>query len=357
MNEISRLIIDWYSVHKRDLPWRNTSNPYFIWLSEVILQQTRVVQGLSYYLRFTERFPTIQDLARASQEEVLAYWQGLGYYSRARNLHAAAQYVADELDGIFPPDYEGLLNMKGIGAYTAAAVASFAYHEDKAVVDGNVIRVISRIFLVEGDVRQPKTVHQIRLHTEALLPAGSSYLFNQGIMELGAMVCLPKNPKCGACPVALFCMAYQAGRATELPVKSKLKDRKTRHLNYLLVECNGELLFIRRGPGDIWEGLFEPVLIESDHNFANVEEFLTGLSGHNIDLPEKMEIVHLWPVEKHVLTHQLLLVSLLHVRVNQFASIGEGRWVKADQVEALPKPVIFSKILNRHLGAQLPLTF
>lgn len=353
MQEISRLIIEWYRVNKRELPWRQTSDPYHIWLSEVILQQTRVAQGLAYYHRFLEKFPTVHQLAQAPQDEVLEVWQGLGYYSRARNLHAAAKYVAFECKGVFPSNYDSLLKLKGIGKYTAAAIASFAFHEDKAVVDGNVIRVISRLYKIEEDIRLPKVVDEVRFYTEQLLPMGHAYLFNQGIMELGAMVCVPSSPACGKCPVATFCLAFKENLQASIPFKSKAKERRVRFLNYLLIEAEGELLFRKRGSKDIWEGLYEPILLEDSMAYYSPDQFLERAGVAN----DKVEIVQVHRPTRHILSHQELWVTLCHIRMKNKPLIPDGKWIMSSELGRLPKPVIFSKILDLKHPAQLPLAF
>lgn len=353
MHEISRSIISWYQENKRDLPWRQTSDPYHIWLSEVILQQTRVAQGTAYYHRFLKKFPTVKNLAQASEDEVLEIWQGLGYYSRARNLHAAAKHIGKELGGRFPQNYDSLLKLKGIGEYTAAAIASFAYHEDKAVVDGNVIRVISRLYKIEEDVRSAKIVARIKEITQSLLPAGSAYLFNQALMELGAMVCSPRNPSCKACVVATNCEARKAEIQESLPYKSKLKPRRVRFLNYLLLEVGGMLYFTKRGPKDIWEGLYEPILLEDKVAFELPEQYLKPFEFSG----EGVEIVNLISPTKHILSHQELWVSLCHVRLQSKPDMEGGKWINISELERLPKPVIFSKLMSPKKTGQLPLVF
>ncbi|MEY2629135.1 MAG: Adenine glycosylase, partial [Bacteroidota bacterium] len=232
----SKSLIQWYLQNKRDLPWRNTIDPYFIWLSEIMLQQTRVAQGLPYFLRFTEAFPTVFDLAKADEEQVLKLWQGLGYYSRARNLHKTAQQVAFEYNGEFPKSYAELLKLKGIGEYTAAAIASFAYNESVPVVDGNVYRVLSRYFEVETDIASLGAKKEFTQLAAELLPAGEANLFNQAIMEFGALQCVPKNPNCTNCIFSDSCAALQKKKVDQLPVKSKKIKVKTRFFTYLVFE-------------------------------------------------------------------------------------------------------------------------
>ncbi|HOY95091.1 MAG TPA: A/G-specific adenine glycosylase [Catalimonadaceae bacterium] len=353
MIDFSRLLISWFRQNGRDLPWRQTSDPYRIWLSEVIMQQTRVAQGMKYYERFCERFPTIKNLAEASEEEVLEIWQGLGYYSRARNLYAAAKWVLEERDGIFPDSYAEILRMKGVGEYTAAAVSSFAFHEDQVVVDGNVLRVFSRLFGIEGDIRLPKIRKQIYELVRNHLPSGDSWYYNQSIMELGALVCTPTQPNCQICPVAIFCDARKSNRQGVIPYKSRAKERRRRFLNYFLFQVENEYLFFRRGEKDIWEGLFEPYLIEANRVFPKEE------SSSNVSSIVSVQefSMYSFPVEKHILSHQELLVSVSLIRMSSKPMIPNGRWVSESDLEALPKPVIFSKIMGLKKGSTLPLTF
>lgn len=241
--DFSNLLIDWYLQNKRDLPWRKTTNPYNIWLSEIMLQQTRVAQGLPYYEAFISAFPTVFDLAKASEEEVLKLWQGLGYYSRARNLHSTAQYIASELNGEFPKDYKNLLKLKGVGDYTAAAIASIAYGEEVPVVDGNVYRVLSRYFGIEDDISLPKAKIEFQKLSKNLLPEGKASLYNQALMEFGALQCVPKSPDCTQCVFNSSCFALQKNRVGELPLKSKRTKVKNRYFYYLIIR-DGEGNFV-----------------------------------------------------------------------------------------------------------------
>ncbi len=255
--EITKVLEGWYLNSHRDLPWRRTSDPYRIWLSEIILQQTRVDQGLPYYERFTATFPDVHTLAAASEDEVLKLWQGLGYYSRARNLHAAAKYVANELDGVFPTAYDGLLKLKGVGPYTAAAIASIAFGLPHAVVDGNVNRVVARLFGVDKPVNSTEGMKEISELAEAILDRKSPGVHNQAMMELGAMVCTPKNAQCDSCPINHKCIALKRGMVGALPFKLKKVKVKERFITYLVHIHNGQVLLNKRGEGDIWQGLYD----------------------------------------------------------------------------------------------------
>ena len=252
----SKLLIDWYLSNQRELPWRKTKNPYHIWLSEIMLQQTRVAQGLPYYLRFTEEFPTVFDLAEASEEKVLKLWQGLGYYSRARNLHFTAKEIVKNHQGQFPSDYHQLLKLKGIGSYTAAAITSFAFNQPYAVVDGNVIRVLSRVFGIEipyDSVTGKKRFQQL---AQELLIKNKPGMYNQAIMEFGALQCKPKSPNCSICPMQDFCIAYQAMEVHAFPVRSKKIKVKERFLHFLMIQTDNGICIGKRKSG-IWNGLYE----------------------------------------------------------------------------------------------------
>ncbi len=257
-------LIAWYETNKRDLPWRNIRNPYFIWLSEVILQQTRVQQGLPYYLRFVETYPTVRALAAAEEKDVLRLWQGLGYYSRARNLLHTALLVVNEHQAEFPTTYKQLKKLKGIGDYTAAAIASFAFDEKVAVVDGNVFRVLARVFGVEDDISQAKSKKVFKEIAERELPNDKVAVYNQAIMEFGALYCKPVSPDCPNCIFLQTCVAAKTNRQTVLPVKNKKTIVKKRYFYYLLFEFEQKLLMHLRGEGDIWQGLYDFVLIEKN---------------------------------------------------------------------------------------------
>ena len=259
----SKRLINWYHIHKRDLPWRNTTDPFHIWLSEVILQQTRVQQGLPYYNRFIKAFPGVEDLASAPQEKVLKLWQGLGYYSRARNLHTAAQQVAAA--GAFPDNYKDLLKLKGVGEYTAAAIASFAYHEPVAVVDGNVYRVLARIYGISLPINETAGIKEFKKLANQLLDAQNPAVHNQAIMELGALQCVPKNPDCAVCPFQSDCVAFNDSRIAELPVKLKKTKVKNLFHHYIVLQTSDHKTMVQQRPqSGIWAGLFEFPYIESD---------------------------------------------------------------------------------------------
>ena len=312
----SNSLIHWYLNNKRDLPWRNTHNPYNIWLSEIMLQQTRVAQGLPYYLDFISTFPTVFDLANAPEEKVLKHWQGLGYYSRARNLHYTAQFVANELKGEFPNNYKELLKLKGIGDYTAAAIASFSFNEAVPVVDGNVFRVLSRYFDIETDISLATAKKEFSNLAMELMPKNDPANFNQAIMEFGALQCVPKNPNCQNCIFNSSCAALQKKKVQNLPVKLKKIKISYRFFNYLVFEDDiKNTLIQKRDQKGIWQNLYEFPLIETENeldldavseliiNKYKTEFEIVGVSNWN----SKSQI--------HKLSHQHLNINFWKVKV------------------------------------------
>ena len=262
MQSFSEAILSWYDTYGRDLPWRRTRDPYAIWLSEIILQQTRIAQGQAYWERFMAAWPTVEALAAASEDEVLRLWQGLGYYSRARNLHAAAQQIVAA--GRFPETLAGIRALKGVGDYTAAAIGSIAFGLPAAVVDGNVYRVLARHYGIETPVGSTAAKKEFTALAQSLLPADRPGDFNQGMMDFGALQCTPVAPLCAICPLAGLCTALATGRVGALPVREKGAAVQTRRFDYVYVRFRGRIAIRRRGPGDIWQGLYEPVVVERD---------------------------------------------------------------------------------------------
>lgn len=292
----------WYDRHGRQLPWRQTRNPYHIWISEIILQQTRVAQGHDYYQRFVKRFPTVEALASASTDDVMQQWEGLGYYSRARNLHAAARQIQER--GHFPTDYDAIRALKGVGDYTAAAIASFAFGLPYAVVDGNVYRLLSRYFGIETPIDTTRGKKQFTALAATLLDARHPALYNQAIMDFGALQCVPKNPDCQRCPLADSCQAHGEGRVAMLPVKSRRTAVKERYLTYILL-FDGEAIYIHRRPeGDIWAGLYEPLLIED-------------LTPSTLSLLQGKAVVAQLHRLRHQLTHRTLYADAYLVRCSE----------------------------------------
>lgn len=310
----SRGLKTWYKQHKRDLPWRREQDPYRIWLSEIILQQTQVVQGLSYYLKFTEAFPDVKALAGASEDQVLKLWQGLGYYSRARNLHAAAKMVSGQFNGAFPETYDTIRSLKGVGDYTAAAIASFAYGQPHAVVDGNVYRVLSRVFGIETAIDTTAGKKEFQTLASELLDKKDPGTHNQAVMEFGALHCRPVNPGCDTCVLREKCLAYSSGRVSELPVKSKKTKIRARYFNYLvLIDKNKNVLIHRRGAKDIWQGLYEFYLHEGDKELT-VEEVLR-LKDIQPFLAGGYTLKHSSKLYRHILSHQHLYARFYVIAV------------------------------------------
>ncbi len=338
------LLIQWYLQNKRDLPWRNTVKPYFIWLSEIMLQQTRVAQGLPYFLRFTEAFPTVFDLAKASEEDVLKLWQGLGYYSRARNLHKTAQQVAFEFDGEFPKTYTELLKLKGIGEYTAAAIASFSYNESVPVVDGNVYRVLSRYFDVETDIAFSGAKKEFTQLAAELLPKGQANLFNQAIMEFGALQCTPKNPDCGNCIFKDSCAALQKKKVALLPVKSKKVKVRTRHFNYLIfLDENENTLLQKRTEKGIWQNLYEFPLLETENELTE-EELLTLMQNQQF-VPNEVLNIHWYNSETtaHKLSHQHLNINFWKIGVK--GKLANG--INWESAKKMPFPIVIFNFIEK----------
>jgi A/G-specific adenine glycosylase len=309
---IGTKIIFWYEQNKRDLPWRDTGNPYKIWVSEIILQQTRVNQGMAYYFRFIENFPDIFSLAHANPDDVLKIWQGLGYYSRARNMHAAANYIVDALHGTFPSSYRELLHIKGIGDYTAAAIASFAFGEAVPVIDGNVNRVISRLYGIRTPIDSNEGKKLVRSHAEKTMLRTSPGTYNQAIMEFGALQCVPHGPDCENCIFKTLCVAYAKDLVATLPVKSKSPELKTRYFHYLVVNTSDGAYLQCRPEGDIWTGLYEFPMIETD-----TETDVAGLSASALWKgwfgSHKPQIRSVSPEITHRLTHRILKIRFYEI--------------------------------------------
>ena len=322
-------LLDWFAQYGRELPWRGISDPYGIWVSEVILQQTRIEQGRDYWLRFMERFPTVEALAAASEDEVLLQWQGLGYYSRARNMHAAARQIVEQ--GGFPRTIEGLRALKGVGDYTAAAVGSMAFNLPAAAVDGNVYRVLSRHYGIDVPINTTKGKHTFEALAQQLLPENQASIFNQAMMDFGATWCTPKSPRCLDCPFAETCAALRTGRVNQLPVKEKKLKIQERHLTYIYIRHAGMTAVRRRPAGDIWQGLWEPLLIE-DAPMPDLGCPLTLLA-HNV---------------KHVLTHRVLLADFYLAEPPSRPELPDGYiWIKEEDLGDYALPRLIERLLER----------
>ena len=321
-------LLRWFAQYGRELPWRGIGDPYGIWVSEVILQQTRIEQGRDYWLRFMERFPTVESLAAASEDEVLRLWQGLGYYSRARNMHAAARQIVEM--GGFPRTIEGLHTLKGVGDYIAAAVGSMAFGLDAAVVDGNVYRVLARHYGIDVPINTTSGKHTFETLAQELLPKGEASAFNQAMMDFGATWCTPRSPRCIDCPVALTCDALRTGRIGQLPVKEKKLKVKERRLSYIYIRHNGKTALRRRPAGDIWQGLWEPLLIE-DAPLPDLGCPLT-LVAHDV---------------KHVLTHRVLLADFYLAEPAQQPELPQGyTWVDEHDLDSHALPRLVDKLIG-----------
>ena len=342
--DFTNSLTQWYLQNKRDLPWRKTVNPYKIWLSEIMLQQTRVAQGTPYFLSFTTAFPTVFDLAAANEEQVLKLWQGLGYYSRARNLHKTAQYVANELSGVFPDNYNDLLKLKGVGEYTAAAIASFSYNEAVPVVDGNVFRVLSRYFDVETDIAAASAKKEFAALAFELMPKGNPAIFNQAIMEFGALQCVPKSPNCGICVFNTSCAALQKKKVDQLPVKSKKLKVRNRFFNYLVVlDDNENTIIQKRIAKGIWHNLYEFPLIETER----VEDFDCIANLIQSDFFKGNEIVGISESNPetiiHKLSHQHLHIKFWKVKVN--GTIKNA--INSETMKTFPFPIVIHNFIEK----------
>ena len=315
-NFFSKKIVEWYKNNKRDLPWRNTKDPYLVWLSEIILQQTRVEQGLPYYRRYIEHFPTVQHLSKATEEKVLKLWQGLGYYSRARNLHAASKYLVEHFNGRFPEKYEDILQLKGVGEYTAAAIASFSYDQPYAVVDGNVYRVLSRVFGIKSPIDSTEGKKQFKAVAQELIDKKDPGIYNQAIMEFGAMWCKPRLPDCKNCCLNNICVAYEKKMVDMLPVKGKKIKQGERYFNYLVIRNNKKTYLRKRTDKDIWQGLYDFPLIESNRSLSEYVLFRSkewsSFFGKN-----KYILKSISKIYKHVLSHQKIYARFFEVEMKK----------------------------------------
>jgi len=347
----SNKIISWYQLHKRDLPWRNTREPYKIWLSEIILQQTRVAQGLPYYQRFIESFPILQNLAAASEQNVLKLWQGLGYYSRARNMHFTAQYVVNELGGEFPCSYKELMKLKGVGDYTASAVASFCYDEVQPVLDGNVYRVLARYFGIRTSINTSKAKKEFKEVAFELIDSKNPGLFNQAIMEFGSLQCTPKNPTCSICPLNDTCVALQTNQVEVLPKKQPKLKIKKRYFNYLILKTKNEETLVkqRKGKG-IWQNLYEFPLLETEKEINYLELIDHSIFKKMIE-ENNFDLQLLTPkVVVHKLSHQHLYIKFWEIRVPTFRSAT----ISWQELLKLPFPIVIFKFIREFLETSMP---
>ena len=341
----SSVLLAWYKLNKRELPWRKTKDPYKIWLSEVLLQQTRVSQGLPYYLSFQKKFPTVKKLAEAPEKEVLRLWQGLGYYSRARNLHKCAKIISNHWRERFPETVEELKTLPGIGDYTAAAIASLAFNQPAAVVDGNVFRVLSRLFGVELNIASPAGKKYFQALANSLIPADNPGEFNQAMMEFGSVHCAPRNPKCDACSFSRRCVAFQSERQSFFPVKSKMKKRRVRYFNYFVIRSGKRIWMKTRQEKDIWEGLNEFYLMESKRPISDaraVQLFSDEMGWARLDESKSVQI-------KQILSHQEIAGKFFEVdsKNGMPSHFKNGKFCSSSEIERLAKPVLISRYLSQ----------
>lgn len=373
--EFANTIISWFRENGRALPWRETRNPYAIWLSEIILQQTRIAQGWEYWKRFMAQYPTVEDLAAAHEDEVLKLWQGLGYYSRARNLHTAAKQIVAL--GHFPDTLEGIKQLKGVGDYTAAAIGSFAFDIPAAVVDGNVYRVLARYFGIDTPINSTQGKKEFAALAQSLLPSSKASDFqsslslvaayNQAMMDFGAIQCTPQSPKCLLCPLAETCEAMRTNRVAELPVKQKTMKVKTRHLSYIYIRCKGETAIHRRGEGDIWQGLWEPFnasdiaeacaspsSAQASLSSTKFSTSLTKLSSFQKELAADLHLSNVDALQllaqdvKHVLTHRILFADFYLLETEARPQLPDDYiWIKEEEIEDYGIPRLIELLLEK----------
>lgn len=341
--DFSTTIINWYNQNKRDLPWRNTQDAYKIWLSEIILQQTRVSQGLPYYLAFEENFPTVNHLAQADEQKVLRLWQGLGYYSRARNLHYTAKIVVSDYKATFPQTYNELLKLKGIGSYTAAAISSFSSNEPVAVVDGNVFRILARIFNITFDIAQNSSKKYFQELAESLMDKSKPALFNQAMMEFGALQCVPKNPDCAICVFNDRCEALKLKKITDLPFKSKKIKVKKRYFNYILLQDKVNAIILeKRTHQDIWKNLYQLPLIESETPIS--ENDVIQLAEERWQLKESNLVTYFSGLDvKHKLSHQELYIKFFNLQVTEKMDTA----IAIQDLKSYPFPIVIHNFLEK----------
>lgn len=373
--EFANTIISWFRENGRALPWRETRDPYAIWLSEIILQQTRIAQGWEYWERFMAQYPTVEDLAAAHEDEVLKLWQGLGYYSRARNLHTAAKQIVAL--GHFPNTLEGIKQLKGVGDYTAAAIGSFAFDIPAAVVDGNVYRVLARYFGIDTPINSTQGKKEFAALAQSLLPSSKASDFqsslslvaayNQAMMDFGAIQCTPQSPKCLLCPLAETCEAMRSNRVAELPVKQKTMKVKTRHLSYIYIRCKGETAIHRRGEGDIWQGLWEPFnasdiaeacaspsSAQASLSSTKFSTSLTKLSSFKKELAADLHLSNVDALQllaqdvKHVLTHRILFADFYLLETEARPQLPDDYiWIKEEEIENYGIPRLIELLLEK----------
>jgi A/G-specific adenine glycosylase len=346
-------LLHWHDAHPRSMPWSGEKNPYRIWLSEIILQQTRVEQGLPYYQKFIETYPTVETLAAAPEDAVMRLWQGLGYYSRARNLHEAAKHVANNLNGCFPKDYDELLKLKGVGTYTAAAIASFAFDLPHAVLDGNVYRVLSRFFGIETPIDDPLAKNLFTKLANDLLDKQQPAVYNQAIMNFGALQCVPQSPNCGRCPMQPNCRAYAQQQVHELPIKTKKIDKKFRFFNYLFIQEGNEVWLHKRVEKDIWQNLYEFPMIESNKLLETENELIEAIQADERAIFDEkthinIKIMQKSPVFKQILTHRKVIAVfwVVNICTKKMSKKTNFLKIETNNLATFALPKVISEYLN-----------
>jgi A/G-specific adenine glycosylase len=341
--DFKKVLTNWYSINKRELPWRNSKNPYSVWLSEIILQQTQIKQGLPYYKAFITNYPNVFDLANAQEQDILKLWQGLGYYSRARNLHTSAKYIAHELNGMFPTTYSDIIKLKGIGDYTASAIASICFNEPTAVVDGNVYRVLSRYFGIDTPINSSQGIKEFKKLATSLMDTKNPGDYNQALMEFGAIQCKPKNPFCSVCPLKNSCVALQKGTIDNLPVKLKKTKVTKKHFNFLvLASSDKKTLFEKRNTKGIWQNLYQFPLIETEYELTSkhfkshpkIDSYFKDMK-FEYSLYNTKELVH-------KLSHQHLYTKFWIVEVAKLPKQG----ILISELKSYPTPIVIGNFID-----------
>ena len=346
--EFSSIVLYWYKKNKRDFPWRKHKSVYEVWLSEIILQQTQTSQGLSYFNKILKTFPTLKKLSEASEEQILKLWQGLGYYSRARNLHFTAKYIQNNLNGVFPDDYDSLIQLKGIGPYTAAAISSICFNEKRAAVDGNVYRILARVFNIDTAINSPEGIKKFQELANSLISETYPGDYNQSMMDIGATICTPKKPKCNQCPLISICLAHVNNTINNIPVKIKKRKIKHRYFHYLCIEYNGNFIMKKRTQKDIWRNLYDFPLIErgemTKENDIDYKKLLNSILDDEIVIFKKTKHY------EHQLTHQKLNITIEYIKSNKINF--NNAFLKFNQMQVrelpIPKPIekFFEELFN-----------
>ncbi len=341
IHPLTQKLLDWYLINKRDLPWRDDPIAYHVWIAEIVFQQTRIEQGMRYYNRLIDHFPSVYKLAEAEEKEVLQLWEGLGYYSRARNLHHSAKLIVEKYNGSFPSDYESILSLKGIGPYTAAAISSIAFGIPKPAIDGNVLRVASRLFCIEEPINVQSTYKLIEKHLTKIIDIKMPGHFNQGMMELGSMVCKPQNPDCFNCPISEHCLAFSLGVQNELPVKKKKNAATNIYYHFYLFHTAEEIIIEKRLNG-IWKNMYQFPLLESKENLRELEDeiFIGKFSiADNYSLLES-------EIYKHILSHRIIFAKFIMIKLDELGFIEPYMIIKKTDLVNYPMPQILRKFLS-----------